>query len=80
MKNKPEAVGLACQIAFEYEDWGDEHVYEMLQIYVHTGEKPAPCDYDELMALTCRAARLKKDGLDYAAAEAELLKPVKLKR
>jgi hypothetical protein len=71
--NKRNAVGLALQIAYEYPDWGDEHVSEMLDTYQHTGEK-RPCNYDELMMLTSQADRLKKQGLSFDDAEKKMLK------
>ena len=51
VKNKKiAAIDLACQIVYEYEDWSDEHVSDMMQTYIDCGD-PAPCTGDELLDL-----------------------------
>ena len=67
MRNRAEAIGVALQIAFEYE-WSPEHVSEMLDTYEASGER-APCDYDELFELTMAASKHKQDGLSFNEAE-----------
>ena len=79
MKSYTDAVGLALQISFEYPDWGDEHISEMLQTYKHTGE-PVPCNYTELQDLAVKADRLKREGKSYNEAEKELLSLRKTKK
>jgi len=69
---KAESIGLACQIAFEYEKWGWEHISDMLATYEYP-EKP-PCDGDTLLYLCNTAAKHKKDGLDFKATEKEMMK------
>jgi hypothetical protein len=71
-KKKETVVGLACQIAYEYPEWGEEHVSDMLRTYRENGEK-APCSGDELLDMTVKADALKKQGLKFAAAEKQLL-------
>jgi len=57
-------IGVACQIAYEYEDWTQEHVSDMYNTYKETGEKP-PCSYDELYDATSRAEIFKVKGLNF---------------
>lgn len=71
MKNLAAASGVATQIVFDYPNWGEEHVSDMLDTYKHTGG-PAPCDYDELMSLACKADDLKKEGKTYEEVEQAL--------
>ena len=61
MANK-EAVGLACQLAFEYENPGWEHISDMMATY--EDEQP-PCDGDTLNVLMNEAIRHKNDGKTY---------------
>ena len=68
MRNRAEAVGVALQIAFEYDGWGSEHVSAMMDTYESSGDVP-PCDYDELMDLTMEAAKHKKQGRTFNEAE-----------
>lgn len=71
MRDLKTACGVACQIVYEYPDWGVEHVADMHATYRACGE-PAPCSGDKLYDLTIAAARLKKAGLSYDAAEKKL--------
>lgn len=73
MKSLKTAVGVACQVAFEYPDWGPEHVSDMLATYDATGQE-VPCDYDELMELTYAADALRVQGKSFSEAESELIK------
>lgn len=68
MNSRNDAVLLALQIAFEYENWGPEHVSDMIDTYDATGEK-APCSYDELMDLTLIASKAKREGRSFEEAE-----------
>jgi len=74
--DKAASVGLACQIAYEYENWGWEHISDMLATYERP-EKP-PCDGDTLYFLCTKAAQHKKDGLSFDDAEKEMMKMKKL--
>lgn len=76
---KSEAIGLALQIVFEYENWGDEHVSDMLSTYTETGERP-PCTGDELYDLCQMAEKEKKKGLDIESVEKVLKKGTKKKK
>jgi len=69
MKNNKKAIGLALQIVYEYENWGWEHISDMLATYEDT--KP-PCDGDELHDLCVIADRHKKAGLSYDDALKEM--------
>jgi len=68
MKCRKDAVLLALQIAYEYDDWGQAHVSEMLDTYDDSGEVP-PCSYDELMDLTMIAAKHRREGRSFDEAE-----------
>ena len=68
MRSRKDAVGVALQVAYEYPEWGCEHVSEMLDTYESSGDVP-PCDYDELMNLTMEAAKHKKQGRTFNEAE-----------
>ena len=59
MRNKADAIRLACQIVYEYKDWGWEHISDMLATYERP-ERP-PCNGDELMDL-CTAAQTHKNN------------------
>ena len=65
MVNKEDAIGLACQLAYEYENPGWEHISDMMATY--EDEKP-PCNGDELYDLTMKAIQLKKEGKSYSEA------------
>ena len=64
MKNKSLIAGIACQIAYEYPNWTDEHVGEMLRISDDIPE-PRPCSYDTLCDATAKADECKKNGLSW---------------
>jgi len=68
---KNEAVGLACQIVYEYNNWGWEHISDMLATYERP-EKP-PCDGDELMNFCNIAAVHKKNGLSWDDTVKEMM-------
>ncbi len=69
--DKAETIGLACQLAFDYENPGWEHVSDMLATYDETGEV-APCDGDDLHDMMLMAVSLKKEGLSYDEVEDKL--------
>ena len=73
MRSRKDAVSLACQIVYEYDNWGAEHVSDMMATYDACGDRP-PCTGDELMDLCMAVAVHKKNGLSYAAAGAAMLK------
>lgn len=75
MKNKKNAVGLATQIVFEYSDWGDEHISDMMATFELSSK--APCSGYELQDLCSAAQKLKSSGLDCDAVTKELLKKKK---
>ena len=60
MANK-NSIGLACQLAFEYENPGWEHISDMIATYEESGEKP-PCNGDTLNDLMLKAVAMKKEG------------------
>jgi len=73
MRDAEKAVGVAVQIAYEYKNWGDEHVSDMYRTFADCGE-PAPCSSDTLYDLTWQAAELEKKGVNYQEAVETLLK------
>jgi len=72
MRDKKAAIGLACQLAFEYDPCGDEEISDMYQTYRDCGDKP-PCSADELQDLTYEALALKRENKGPEAAEKLLL-------
>jgi len=64
-----DAVELACQIGYEYENPGWEHISDMMATY--EDERP-PCDGDTLYNLTMKAVALKKEDKSYKDAVKEL--------
>lgn len=79
LRNPEKAVGVACQIAFEYDNVGWEHVSDMYATYRECGERP-PCSADDLGDLTFEAVRLRQDGKSYEEAEKELLEKYSKKK
>ena len=73
MKSIKDSIGLALQIAYEYENWNEEHVSDMLATYTSCGDKP-PCSYDELMDLAIEAAEYKQKCITFSDAEKLMLK------
>lgn len=71
MRNKEDAVKLACQIAYEYKDWGWEHISDMLATYERP-ERP-PCNGDELYNLCNGATKHLKNGLSFEDAVKEMM-------
>lgn len=71
---KANAIGLAVQIVFEYDDWGWEHISDMLSTYE---DGDAPCSADELYDLCQKANMLKTAGRTYQEVTTELLKGLK---
>ena len=71
MKNKKNAIGLALQIAYEYDNPDWEHVSDMLATYE---DEAPPCNGDELHDLMTAGLKLKKEGKTYQEAEKEMLK------
>ena len=65
MANNKQAVGLACQLAYEYENVGWEHIDDMMATY--EDERP-PCSGNDLYDLTMEAVKLKDDGKTYQQA------------
>lgn len=61
-----DTLELAAQVVFDYPSWGDEHCYEMIETYQHTGEEP-PCTSDELYYACQKVAAKKREGLGYMA-------------
>lgn len=58
---------LAAQVVFEYPEWGDEHIQEMLATYRACGDKP-PCTADQLED-ACKLLQKQKDaGLNFQEA------------
>jgi hypothetical protein len=56
-----ECAGVACQIAYEYENVGNEHISDMYDTY----EGEAPFSFDVLEDATYEALKLRKEGLSY---------------
>ena len=73
LSKKQITIGLACQLGYEYENPGWEHIDAMLETYTDQGE-PIPCDADDLYDFTMKAAQFKKDGKTFDEAEKELAK------
>lgn len=65
IRSVEDTVNLALQIVYDYDDWGDEHVSEMIATY-EDGDPP-PCDGDTLMTVCTKAAKLRKevDTIEY---------------
>jgi len=61
------AINLALQIVFEYPDWGEEHVSDMLSLF-----ETEPCTFEELRLLCSLVQRLKDQGMDYTEIIKEL--------
>jgi len=72
MRDPEVAVGAACQLAYEYEDVGYEHISDMYNTYRECGERP-PCTADQFEDLTFAALKLRREGKEYEEAEKELL-------
>lgn len=70
--NRKDAVLLSLQIAYEYPDWGWEHISDMFATYKESGDKP-PCTPDELHDLATKASRLKRDGMSFEEAEKAMI-------
>ncbi len=70
---KEQAVGLSLQIVYEYENWGDEHVSDMIQTYKDCGD-PAPCTGDMLLHLCEIAESHKSTGKSYQETKALMMK------
>ena len=65
-KNIEELAGLACQIAFDYEGFGWEHISDMMATY----EDNSPdFDADDLMNASNIAKKAKDLGMSYEEAE-----------
>ena len=67
-KTKKDIIGVALQIVFEYDNWTEEHVSEMYKL------QRVNYSADDLYAMTNAADQLKKSGMGYKNAEAELKK------
>lgn len=63
------AVGLACQLVFEYDPCTDEHVSEMMATYE---EEDPPCDSHDLMGLVGQVMALRQAGYVFEAARSAL--------
>ena len=61
------ALNLALQIVFEYPDWNDEHVSEVLDLF-----ETEPCDFGELRSLCSSVQTLKDEGLEYKEVKKKL--------
>ena len=61
------AINLALQIVFEYPDWGEEHVSDMLSLF-----GTEPCTFEELRLLCSSVQTLKDKGMDYTEIIKEL--------
>jgi hypothetical protein len=72
MINAREAIGIACQLAFEYGEPTWELIDDMLMTYTDAGDS-VPCSGDELFILTMHAKEKKEAGLSYSAVERKLL-------
>ena len=72
MRDKKAAISVACQLAFDYEDCGQEHISDMYNTYRECGDTP-PCSYDDLEDLTYEALALKKENKTWDEAEKILL-------
>ena len=70
MRNKKDAIGLALQIVYEYDNWGSEHISDMMATYEDT--KP-PCNGNELYDLCNIADTHKKAGLSFKDAEKQMI-------
>ena len=68
--DKNVVAGLACQIAFEYPNWGNEHISDMLA----TQEGKKPCSSDILYEATSKADTLKRAGKSYEKTLQEVKK------
>ena len=72
-KQKEETVSMGCQLAYEYEGWGPEHIMDMLNIENDGGVVENPCDYDQLTQVAGEANKLKKEGLSFSEAVEKLM-------
>ena len=72
MKSIIESVGLALQIAYEYDGCGGEHIEDMLATYNSSGDTP-PCSYGELLMLTEEASKHKTSNMSFDDAEKLML-------
>lgn len=73
MRNVEDAVGAACQLAYEYDNVGIEHVSDMYRTYRDCGKRP-PCSGGEFEDLVFAALKLRREGKEYEEAEKALLK------
>ncbi len=68
-KNKfEECAGTACQIVFDYPNWGTEHVADMYATFKETGEK-ALFSIDDLATCCNMVDKLKAGGKSYKECE-----------
>jgi hypothetical protein len=73
MANMKETMVLtALQIAYEYPDWGPEHVSDMYDTFKVSGRK-VTFDVDDLHDMTIKANNLKEQGMEWKDAENELM-------
>ena len=69
MENHKETMVLTgMQIAYEYPDWGFEHVTDMYDTFAATGRK-VKFDVDDLHEATIKAQNLKEQGKEWRDAE-----------
>jgi len=72
IKVSEELAGVALQVAYEYPDWGEEHVSDMHATYRQTGRK-APFTADDLYEVTIQADALRRAGKSWTEAEKLLM-------
>ena len=66
-----DAISLALQLAYEYENPGWEHIEDMLACYE---DEDPPCDGDDLNDLMTQGLKLKAEGKTFQEAHKELCK------
>jgi hypothetical protein len=69
---KETKVLTALQIAYEYPDWGPEHVFDMYDTFASSGRKVS-FDVDDLHDMTIKANNLKEQGMEWKEAEDTLM-------
>ncbi len=68
-----EVAEVAAQIVYEYPDWNEAHVNDIMRTYAEVGEI-APCDGDQLYVACNEMQKVKDSGLSYFDAITEVTK------
>jgi hypothetical protein len=69
---KKALVETAVQLAYEYENWGCEHVSDMFDVCRQDG--PPGFTEDDLYEAAMKAKKLKASGKEYTEAITEMMK------